>query len=293
MNALPPQALHCPAGQVERRVAHDDFRHGLTQWRVEAQDPRSVVTASAGMLDMQAAAGLTLWWRGPEPESTASAPGDAPAPAQPTALALAGDVLLRFTATPLPAPASAGALAGRVSDLNMFWRATEADGQPPRPRSGAFAAYDTLRSYYVGYGANGNATTRLRYYDGSGRRRLLQGWADPAAAESADRHGPMTPDTRLVAGQPLHVQLLARTPTADDPAYLRWSVDGRVLFTLPADADADADAGAEVPRLVHGGFALRTTASRFQFRAFEVWACRGLAADDSGPAPAQAGHDPR
>jgi hypothetical protein len=260
MNALPPPppppALHCPAGQVGRRIAHDDFQNGLAQWRVEAQDPRSVVSAAAGVLDVQAPAGLSLWWRGAD---------------------LSGDVVLRFTATPLPAPTDAGAQAGRVSDLNMFWRATEADGQPPRPRSGAFAAYDSLRTWYVGYGANGNATTRLRYYDGAGRRRLLQGWADGAVAEAGDRHGPMTPDTRLVAGQALRVQLVSRTPTADDPAFLRWSVDGRELFTLPADGAAD------LPRLEQGGFALRTTASRFQFRDFEVWGCRVSASGEGAP----------
>lgn len=193
----------------------------------------------------KAPAGLSLWWHAP----------------------LTGDWAVRFTATPLPAPASAGPkLAGRLSDLNMFWNASDPDATtpaPPKPRDGAFKSYDGLRAYYAGFGANGNTTTRWRRYDGRGQRALLDGFADPPEAEAADRCGPMTPATRLVPGQPIHVQIVSRQPTPGDPITLRWSANGRELF-----------AWADPQPLPAGGFALRSTASAFEIRDFEVLACR-------------------
>jgi hypothetical protein len=237
--ALPlAAAAWCEAPRQLERVAADDFRAGLAQWRLEAEDPRAVVTAQGGVLDIATPAGLSLWWREP----------------------LSGDHAIRFTAMALPAPASAGAQAGRLSDLNMFWNALEADGSPPAARSGSFAAYDTLAAYYVGFGANGNTTTRLRLYDGS-ERRLLAGFADGPIAEPGEL--PMARETRLRAGQPVGVEIVSRRPTAADPVHLRWRADGRALFTR-----ADPQ-----PRL-QGLFALRTTASRLQIRDFQILQCR-------------------
>jgi hypothetical protein len=216
----------------------DDFRAGLSRWRLEAEDERASVTARDGVLDIATPAGLSLWWREP----------------------LSGDYAVRFTAVALPAPASAGAHAGRISDLNMFWNALELDGSEPYPRSGQFAGYDTLPTYYVGFGANANMTTRLRHYTGS-ERRLLAGFADGAIAEPGEQ--PMTPQTRLRAGQPLGVEIVSRRPTASDPVHLRWRSGSNELFTR-----ADAH-----PRL-QGYFAFRTTASRLQIRDFQILQCR-------------------
>lgn len=219
-------------------VAADDFRAGLARWRLEAEDARAVVTATGGVLDIATPAGLSLWWREP----------------------LSGDYAVRFTAVALPAPASAGALAGRLSDLNMFWNALEADGSEPYPRSGKFAGYDTLPTYYAGFGANGNTTTRLRHYTGS-TRQLLTGFADGAIAEAGE--APMTPQTRLQAGKPLSIEIVSRQPTPADPVHLRWAVDSNEVFTR-----ADPN-----PRL-HGYFAFRTTASRLQIRDFQILRCQ-------------------
>lgn len=248
-----PSLLACPAGQRAQRVDGDAFTQGLARWRLEAQDPRAQAQAEGGVLDVQTPAGLSLWWRDE----------------------LRGDFELRFTATALPAPATAGAvlgspgttgpLAGRISDLNLFWHATEADGREPQPRDGAFARYDTLRAYYAGIGANGNTTTRLRHYDGSGTRILLQGWADGTEATPQDRHGPMTPATRLVAGQPVLLRLLSRTPTAADPVHGRLFLGAQELFQLAQDVPTS--------HLQRGWFAFRTTASRWQLRDFEIWRC--------------------
>ena len=219
-------------------VAADAFRAGLARWRLEAEDARAVITAQDGVLDIATPAGLSLWWREP----------------------LSGDYAIRFTALALPAPASAGPHAGRLSDLNMFWNAQEADGSAPRPRTGQFAGYDGLATYYVGFGANANTTTRLRHYDGR-ERRLLAGFADGAIAEPGERA--MMPQTRLHAGEPLAIEIVSRRPTAGDPVHLRWRAGGHELFTRADDP----------PRL-QGWFALRTTASRLQIRDFQVLQCR-------------------
>ena len=231
-------AAWCEPPKKLEQVAVDDFRAGLARWRLEAEDERAVVTAQGGVLDIATPAGLSLWWREP----------------------LSGDYAIRFTALALPAPATAGAHAGRLSDLNMFWNAFEADGSEPYPRSGKFAGYDGLPTYYVGFGANANTTTRLRQYTGS-ERRLLTGFADGAIAETGER--PMTAQTRLHAGQPLTVEIVSRQPTPDNAVHLRWSAGSNIVFTR-----ADPN-----PRL-HGYFALRTTASRLQIRDFQILQCR-------------------
>lgn len=67
----------------------------------------------------------------------------------------------------------------RVSDVNCFWMATDSrapEGCPFAPRhrrTGKFAEYDSLRTYYVGMGGNDNTTTRFRKYDGAGAKPLL------------------------------------------------------------------------------------------------------------------------
>lgn len=254
--ALTAASAWCPAPKHEVTVIAEDFDRGLGLWRVEAQDPRTTIElvrpGGRPALDVQAPRGVTLWLR----------------------QSLSGDYAVRFVATPLPAPPSAGALAGRVSDLNMFWNAGEADGPGLAPRSGAFAEYDSLRAYYVGFGANGNTTTRLRRYEGQGRRVLLDGWADAPEREAADSRGAMTPHTRLVADRAVQVQLVSRRPTDEDPVHLRWWADGRLLFEL-----RDPE-----PRL-QGHFGLRTTASRWQFTGLRVLRCVDPAGAASSTTP--------
>lgn len=230
--ALASAAWCAPPRQLQP-IAADEFRSGLANWRLEAEDARAVVTAQDGVLDIQTPAGLSLWWKD----------------------RLTGDYTIRFTAMALPAPESAGPHAGRLSDLNMFWNAGEADGSPPRLRSGKFSAYDDLRAYYVGFGANANTTTRLRVYDGE--RRLVAGFADAGIAEPGERA--MSEATRLHAGQSLAIEIISSTTAPQ----LRWSVNDQALFTR-----------AEQESRLQGHFALRTTASRLQIRDFQILQCR-------------------
>ncbi|PZR36960.1 DUF6250 domain-containing protein [Caulobacter segnis] len=202
----------------KRRLFGDDFRKGLGQWAIEAEKPASVAARDAA-LDIVAPAGLTAWFK---PE-------------------LVGRIAITYQAMAV----SEGGPFDRVSDLNAFWMAREVGGGSPleRPRSGAFADYDTLETYYVGQGGNGNSTTRFRRYVGrAGERPLLP------------RHDHAAPDEMLTPNRWASVQLIA-----DGERIEYWS-DGRRLF--------DLDDPAPYRR---GWFGLRTTQSHLRVRNFAVF----------------------
>ncbi len=84
---------------------------------------------------------------------------------------LSGPVAIEFDATAV----SAGGPNDEVSDLNVFWMANNRDGSArfPDSRSGQFADYNDLKTYYVGLGGNRNTTTRFRRYIGDPETRPL------------------------------------------------------------------------------------------------------------------------
>lgn len=193
----------------------DDFRSGLTQWSVE-QLPGGRVTATDGVLLIEDDAGCTVWFR---PK-------------------LKAPVSIHYTAT-VRADA-------RVSDLNCFWMASDPAHpddlfQAAHKRTGAFATYDSLRTYYVGYGGNANTTSRFRRYDGSGARPLLP------------EHDRSDKKFLLEPGRSYRIQLIARDGTAQ---FLR---DGEVLFTYRDPAP-----------LTEGWFGFRTVKSKIEIRNFTI-----------------------
>jgi hypothetical protein len=129
-------------------IASDDFKAGLAQWTVELEQPGSV-RAADGVLDIDVPAGATLWFKHE----------------------LTAPVAIVFNASAV----SAGGPNDRVSDLNTFWMATNKGGSAPytQPRSGKFAGYNDLLTYYVGLGGNSNTTTRFRRYIGDPVNRPL------------------------------------------------------------------------------------------------------------------------
>lgn len=147
-----------PRHRRGRLIAHDGFRHGLGQWVTELQDG-GTVSASRGVLEIDVPSGATVWFK----------------------QRLEGPYVIEYTATPV----SEGGVNDRVSDLNNFWNAV--DVRSPNdlfatPRGGALAEYDYLKTYYVGYGANTNTTTRLRRYVGEpGVRPLVYDYTEAAA----------------------------------------------------------------------------------------------------------------
>ena len=237
----------CASGKGESSLANatsavlagDPFTQGLALWQVEQEDPTGTVTASAGVLDVVEPAGATLWWR----------------------QRLEGDYEIRFTATAIPL--TTGVFTDRISDLNMFWNATVPGAANADPTAqgldGKLGSYTPLALYYVGFGANNNTTTRLRRYDGSDSRPQVDGYAAAGVATSADKSGPMTAATSLLAQVPTKIRIVSRAATAKDPLTLKWYANDVLVFGYADSAPYSA-----------GWFALRTTSSHFQFRDFSV-----------------------
>ncbi|WP_380781655.1 DUF6250 domain-containing protein [Sphingomonas sp. R86520] len=190
----------------------------LADWVVEAEDPAARVAERGGIIDIDTAKGLTLWWRKP----------------------VAAPVVIRFEAMAV----SERGLNDKVSDLNAFWMARNDDGGSvlAHRRSGAFADYDSLRTYYVGIGGNRNTTTRFRRYVGrAGDRPLLPQHDKRDAAD-------MLQPNRWTA-----IRLIA------DGRTVAVERDGRRVFTLDDPAP-----------YASGQFGLRTTWSHLRIRRLSI-----------------------
>jgi hypothetical protein len=215
-------ALAVPANAsfVEGPILFEDqFRAGLGGWSAELER-RGRVEARDGLLTVDVPAGCTLWFR---PE-------------------LAGPILIEYQARMI----SANGPNDRVSDLNAFWMATDARSPSDlfaTVRSGKFADYNRLRTYYVGQGGNGNTTTRFRRYVGDAVERPL-----------LPEHDLRTPDALL---QPNVWQTVQLVEFGDRIQYYR---DGRLVFDFTDHAP-----------YTRGHFGFRTTASHVELRNFRIY----------------------
>lgn len=200
----------------------DDFKDGLSQWTIETEKP-GAVSARNGVLDIDVPAGLTLWFRHE----------------------IKSPVTITFEATAV----SAGGPNDRVSDLNVFWMARNADGVEPvyaKARSGKFADYNTLLTYYVGLGGNANTTTRFRRYIGDKVLRPL-----------LPEHDLSAPGTLLVPNQKQTITLVAHGSKIE---YWR---DGKLLLAY-----------TDPEPYGRGWFALRTVQSHLRIAHFRVYTGR-------------------
>jgi len=174
------------------RLADSFRRDDLSRWSVEAE-PSARITAKKGVLDIDAADGVTLWYTRP----------------------LTGPVAIDYDVMAVQASGPHDA----VSDVNAFWMAHDpavpGGSVLARPRDGRFASYDGLETYYVGIGGNRNTTTRMRRYVGrAGDRPLLP------------QHDRRDPAAMLVPNRWTHIRLIA---SGREIAVER---DGVRLFTL-------------------------------------------------------------
>ena len=186
----------------------DDFQRFDPQaWAVESEagDAARAVRASSRALVLDASRGLTIWLR----------------------RQLIGHYEVAFTRTILA--------DGRLSDMNFFWEAQLPAGFA---QSGKLEEYDRLRLFYAGIGGNTNSTTRFRYYDGSGERKLLQEYT--------------AQEYLLKANQPYRIRIVV------DAQGTRLLVDDKQYFAAPG------------PQAGGGYFGLRTTQSRQKIEHFSV-----------------------
>jgi Domain of unknown function (DUF6250) len=177
------------------------------------------VTADHGTLDIDVPAGCTVWFKHE----------------------IAGPVVIEYEATAI----SAGGENDRVSDLNCFWMArNRQDPTSPliHPRSGRFADYNDLLTYYVGYGGNTNTTTRFRRYIGDKVER-------PLLPEHDLKDAPHL----LVPNKTMHIRLVA------DGSTIQYFRDGEKVFDFHDDQPYTS-----------GWFAFRTVKSHLRIRDFRV-----------------------
>jgi len=197
----------------------DDFKSDSGQWITELEKGGSV-TFGQGRMDINVPAGASVWFKP----------------------MLTGPVLIQYEATVI----KAGGPNDRVSDLNCFWIAR--DSRDPADifaikRSGKFADYNPLLTYYVGLGGNGNTTTRFRRYIGDPIQRPLL-----AKFDLRDK------DDMITANAPQLIQLVACG------RIIQYYRDGKRIF------DFDDDQA-----YTSGWFAFRTTRNHMEVRGFKVF----------------------
>lgn len=134
-------------------IYKDNFERTLKNWVIEspvAHNPKIEIVD--GKLSMQVTGGATVWFK----------------------KKLNGNYLIEFKRKVI----IAGGERDRLSDLNMFWAATDPLNANLFTRTGVLEEYDSVKMYYVGMGGNTNSTTRFRKYEGNGERTLLKEYLD-------------------------------------------------------------------------------------------------------------------
>lgn len=128
----------------------------------------------------------------------------------------------------------------RLSDMNVFWMATDPANANLFTRHGRFESYDDLRLYYVGMGGNTNKTTRFRKYNSGGVKPIIKEYLDA--------------EHLLTTGKMYHVRIVV---AGDVTSY--W-VNDECYFTY-----------ADPTPLKEGYFGFRSTWSRQEIEHLRVW----------------------
>lgn len=207
-----PQLLMSKDAEV---IHSDDFEEDLSDWVVE-QQPGGEVTLEDGALVIRDKKGCTVWFRHE----------------------LEAPVRISYSVTVVSDE--------RVSDMNCFWMASDPDHEDDlfaegHGREGAFAQYDDLQTYYVGYGGNYNSTTRFRRYKGGGEKPLLPGF------DLSEEKYLLKPD---------HEYKIELVADGEKAQYFR---DGELVFEYE---DSEP--------LTSGWFGFRTVWSHLEIRDFKV-----------------------
>jgi len=178
--------------QIENKAAKlifsDDFNEAFdtSMWVAEiAPQPNSKVYTANGKLILDTKGGVTVWLK----------------------KKLTGSVRIEFTRTVLVDTGK----NDRLSDLNVFWMASDPHNQNLFTRNGVFERYDSLDLYYVGMGGNTNKTTRFRKYHSNGEKPILQEYNDK--------------EHLLQANKTYHITITVKNNTTT------FDVDGETFFT--------------------------------------------------------------
>jgi len=133
-----------PIYRIDKIVLDENFTD-INNWIVEKNKADSEqVFIAHNKLIIDTYGGATVWFR----------------------QALKGNILIRFKRKVVMDSCS----NCRLSDLNQFFMATEANSSLTFNRKGGFTEYDSLNMYYVGMGGNYNSTTRFRKYNNGDKK---------------------------------------------------------------------------------------------------------------------------
>ncbi len=207
-------ALLCPGLLSAQTETGFDNGKIAKYWQVESESPDYRLSAKDGICEITAPKGLTMWYR----------------------QKMSGNVVIEYDAKVFN-----DREGDRLSDMNCFWMASDPKAQSVfsrlKDRNGVFANCSSMRLYYVGYGGNGNTTTRFRRYDGNPDPALVKEYTDADHLLEADRW--------------YHVKLVA------EGEKIQYWLDGRLLFDYRDSAPYR-----------EGWFGFRTTLSRTAIKNF-------------------------
>ena len=196
----------------------DDFDNNIENWFSEMEIPdQSMVSIQDGKLDLVAKRGATVWFK----------------------KKIKGNYIITYDVVVV----DSGGICDRVSDLNVFWNASNPNGKF-FTLDGKFPSYDLLHLYYAGIGGNENKTTRFRKYSGvAGDKAVIKEYLD---------------SEHLIRGNYLyHIKIVF--------------VDGR--SQLYVNDNLYFDYQDEAP-YKNGYFGFRTTRSHMRYDNFRVYAVR-------------------
>ncbi len=195
-------------------IYKDDFDKDISLWFAEMEIPeKSSLLIKEGKLELIAKRGATAWFK----------------------QKLSGSFIINYDVVVV----NEGGETDRVSDLNLFWMATNPNGGFFN-LDGKFPSYDLLHLYYTGIGGNENTTTRFRKYTGkAGDKAVITEYTDSAHL--------------LKGNMNYHIKLIC-----DNGRSLLYVND--VLYVDYQDSDPYLD----------GYFGFRTTRSHLIFDNFKI-----------------------
>jgi len=144
--------------KIGKLIYSDKFDLNLNKWFPEFEFPEySKISISNNKLDLVTKRGATVWFKQKWFKQK-----------------LSGNYMITYDEIII----NDGGEYDRVSDMNMFWMATNPDGNFFN-KDGRFLAYDSLQLYYAGIGGNNNSTSRFRKYTGvPGDKDVIKEYTD-------------------------------------------------------------------------------------------------------------------
>lgn len=202
---------------IKKLMYADDFSGKALSgnWVVEKSDSDiNAATIVNGQLQLNTKKGITVWYK----------------------KELKGNLLIEYDRTIV----MEGGVNDRLADCNQFWMAAGFD-KNAFTRKGGFDEYDALYLYYVGFGAHNNTVTRMRRYNGTINREIInKDLTDSAFLLQPNRTN--------------HIQIKVQNGLST------FFVDGKTFFSFN-----------DKNPYTRGRFAFRSFQSRQRIDNFKIW----------------------